>query len=112
MKSLISAVAFAAVLATPVASFAQSNQPLTRAQVQQQLVDLAKVGYVPSRGNDPYYPADIQAAEARVAAQQGGTPQVAMTQTAANDVGGMADAKFQAGHPAAVAGEKSIFFGQ
>ncbi|RKP46447.1 DUF4148 domain-containing protein [Trinickia fusca] len=111
MKSLISAVALAAVLATPVVSFAQSNQPLTRAQVQQQLVDLAKAGYVPSRGADPYYPADIQAAEARVAAQQAGTQQAAVTQTAANDIGGVADTKVQAGRPA-VAGEKSIFFGQ
>ncbi|RKP48207.1 DUF4148 domain-containing protein [Trinickia fusca] len=111
MKSLISAVALAAVLATPIASFAQSNQPVTRADVQQQLVDLAKVGYVPSRGSDPYYPADIQAAEARVAAQHAGTQQAAVTQTAANDVGGVADVKVQAGH-AAGAAEKSIFFGQ
>lgn len=71
MKSLIQAVAIAALLAAPVASFAQSNQPLTRAQVRAQLVQLEKAGYSPAQGRDPYYPADIQAAEARVAAQNG-----------------------------------------
>jgi len=68
MKSLIQAVAIAAVLATPVASFAQSNQPLTRAEVRAQLVQIEQAGYSPARGRDPYYPTDIQAAEARVAA--------------------------------------------
>ncbi|MFP3607088.1 DUF4148 domain-containing protein, partial [Paraburkholderia sp. SIMBA_053] len=34
MKSLIKAVAIAAVLAIPAVSFAQSNQPVTRAQVR------------------------------------------------------------------------------
>ncbi|MGF6238427.1 MULTISPECIES: DUF4148 domain-containing protein [Paraburkholderia] len=71
MKSLIQAVAIAAVLATPVVSFAQSNQPVTRAQVRAELVQLEKAGYSPARGRDPYYPSDIQAAEARVAAQNG-----------------------------------------
>ncbi|WP_144150475.1 DUF4148 domain-containing protein [Paraburkholderia sp. BCC1885] len=73
MKSLIQAVAIAAVLAAPAVSFAQSTesnqQPLTRAQVRAELVQLEKAGYTPARGPDPYYPSDIQAAEARVAAQ-------------------------------------------
>lgn len=71
MKSLIKAVAVALVLAAPVASFAQSNGPLTRAEVRAQLVQLEQAGYRPAAGRDPYYPADIQAAEARVAAQNG-----------------------------------------
>ncbi|MDE1181786.1 DUF4148 domain-containing protein [Paraburkholderia sp.] len=66
MKSLIKAVAIAAVLAAPVASFAQSNQPVTRAEVRAQLVQLEKAGYNPSQ-NDLYYPANVQAAQARVA---------------------------------------------
>ena len=69
MKSLIKAVAIAVVLAAPVASFAQSNQPLTRAQVKAQLVQLEKAGFNPALVNDAAYPANIQAAEARVAAQ-------------------------------------------
>jgi hypothetical protein len=71
MKSLIKAVALAAVLAAPVVSFAQSNEPVTRAQVRAELVQLEKAGYNPSLANDDDYPANIQAAEARVAAQNG-----------------------------------------
>lgn len=73
MKSFIQAVVVAAVLAAPVASFAQSNQPVTRAQVRAELVQLEKAGYNPARSADSDYPADIQAAEARVAAQNGAT---------------------------------------
>ena len=69
MKSLIQAVVIAAVLAAPVASFAQSNQPVTRAQVREQLVQIEKAGYNPARSNPNEYPANVQAAEARVAAQ-------------------------------------------
>ena len=69
MKSLIQAVAVAAALIVPVASFAQSNAPLTRAQVRAELVQLEKAGYNPAVGEDPHYPQDIQAAEARVAQQ-------------------------------------------
>jgi len=73
MKSLVKAVAVALVLAAPVASFAQSNQPLTRAEVKAQLVALEKAGYNPAFVNDASYPHDIQAAEARVAAQNSAT---------------------------------------
>ena len=71
MKSLIKAIAIAAVLAVPAVSFAQSNQPLTRAQVRAELVQLEKAGYSPSNSNDTEYPANIQAAEAKVAASNG-----------------------------------------
>jgi hypothetical protein len=71
MKSVIKAVALAAIVAAPVVSFAQqSNQPLTRAQVRAELVQLEQAGYRPEV-NDRYYPQDIQAAEARVAEQRG-----------------------------------------
>ena len=69
MKSLIKAVALAVVFAAPVASFAQSEQPLTRAEVKAQLRQLEQAGYNPAASTDATYPADIQAAEARVAAQ-------------------------------------------
>ena len=71
MKSLIKAVALAVVLAAPVVSFAQSNQPVTRAEVRAQLVQLEKAGYNPS-ASDEEYPENIQAAQARVDAQQAG----------------------------------------
>lgn len=51
------------------ASFAQSNAPLTRAQVGEELMRLEAAGYDPSKGDDGEYPADIQAALARVAAE-------------------------------------------
>lgn len=73
MKSLIQAVVVAAALAAPVAVFAQSNQPVTRAQVRAELVQLEKAGYNPAARNDTTYPAQIQAAEAKVAAENGAT---------------------------------------
>lgn len=69
MKSLVKAVALVVVLAAPVASFAQSEQPLTRAEVKAQLKQIEQAGYNPAASSDATYPADIQAAEARVAAQ-------------------------------------------
>jgi hypothetical protein len=42
------------------------------------LVQVEQAGYSPARGADPYYPSDIQAAEARVAAQNA-TAQAAST---------------------------------
>jgi hypothetical protein len=71
MKSLLKAVALAAVLSVPVASFAQAgNAPLTRAQVREQLIQIEQAGYNPATANPYAYPGNIQAAEARVAAQQ------------------------------------------
>jgi hypothetical protein len=69
MKSLIEAAVIAALITAPLAAFAQSNQPLTRAEVRADLVQVEKAGYNP---NDwIHYPDNIQAAEARVAAQKG-----------------------------------------
>lgn len=73
MKSLIKAVAIAAVLAVPALSFAQAqgtNGPVSRAQVRAELAQLEAAGYHPSV-NNIYYPEDIQKAEARVSAQNG-----------------------------------------
>jgi hypothetical protein len=70
MKTIIAAALAVTVLAAPALSFAQqSQQPLTRAEVREQLVQLEQAGYRPDRSS-PYYPQDLQAAEARVAAQQ------------------------------------------
>ncbi|TAL94293.1 MAG: DUF4148 domain-containing protein [Paraburkholderia sp.] len=68
MKSLIKAVALAVVLAAPVVSFAQSNGPVTRAQVRAELAQLEKAGYNPNI-DSINYPENLQAAEARVSAQ-------------------------------------------
>ena len=69
MKSLIEAAVIAALITAPLAAFAQSSQPVTRAQVRSELVQLEKAGYNPATGDNYNDPADIQAAEARVAAQ-------------------------------------------
>lgn len=64
MKSLIHAAVAASLLAIPAMTFAQqSNGPVTRAQVRAELIELEQAGYQPGRANNPFYPADIQAAE-------------------------------------------------
>ena len=103
MKSLIYAMVAASVLATPLASMAQteSNQPVTREQVRQDLIRLEQAGYEP-RANDIYYPANIQAAEARANGAQGQA--VADTSGTAADTsgyGGVAGESGQSGAPAA-----------
>lgn len=65
MKSLVYAVVAASALTASFGAFAQSSQPLTRAQVRAELVQLEKAGYQPGLSS-PYYPEDIQAAQARV----------------------------------------------
>ncbi|MBN3811742.1 DUF4148 domain-containing protein [Paraburkholderia sp. Ac-20347] len=69
MKSLVQVAAVALALTLPVASFAQSNGGLTRAQVRAELVQLEQSGYRPGDGDNAHYPEAIQAAEAKVAAQ-------------------------------------------
>jgi opacity protein-like surface antigen len=96
MKSLIKAVALAVVIAAPVASFAQSNQPVTRAEVKAQLRQLEQAGYDPAASTDASYPADIQAAEARVAAQN------ATAQAGTTGYGPSASGSSQAGRNANV----------
>lgn len=96
MKCSIRTIALVLTLA-PAAVFAQSsNQPLTRAQVQNQLTQLRQDGYRPSK---IHYPADIQAAEARVAAQ-GGT---GGTSTATTGFGGTTSGTMQSGSPTTMA---------
>jgi hypothetical protein len=58
-------LAVAAVLATPFASFAQSNAPVTRESVRAELIQLQKAGYNPA-SDQTQYPSNIQAASARL----------------------------------------------
>jgi hypothetical protein len=112
MKSLIKAVAIAAILAAPVASFAQADQqPLTRAEVKSQLIQMEQAGYNPATSNDTTYPADAQAAERRIQAQN---PAVAQTQEPVADTsgyGGATSGSSQSGAVVQPAGSKSIYFG-
>jgi hypothetical protein len=113
MKSLIKAVAIAAVLAAPVASFAQSSQePVTRAQVRNELVQLEGAGYNPATTNDTNYPANIQAAERRVQAQN---PAVAQQTNPVADTSGygapMSGSSQAGGVLQPTTGPKSVYFG-
>ena len=67
-------VAGAVLMATSACVYAQTpSEPaahqVTRAEVLHELEELEAAGYNPSQGDDPTYPADIQAAEAKVAAK-------------------------------------------
>lgn len=70
MNSLVKAGLVAVVLAVPALSFAQASQPLTRAQVRAQLVQVERAGYNPTDWVD--YPANLQRAETIVAQQNTG----------------------------------------
>lgn len=64
MKSLVFAAVAAAIVSTPLASFAQSNAPVTRAQVKAELVQLERNGYNP-QASDAQYPGNAQTASLR-----------------------------------------------
>jgi outer membrane murein-binding lipoprotein Lpp len=104
MKTLISAVVVAAALVAPVASFAQSNQPVTRAQVRAELVQLEKAGYNPV-SDQTAYPANIQAAQARVDAQNG------TAQAANSGYGAPIAGSSQAGRAVSGTDRNSTYFG-
>ncbi|MGF6573177.1 protein of unknown function [Paraburkholderia fungorum] len=105
MKTLISAVVVAAALVAPVASFAQStNQPLTRAEVRAQLVQLEKAGYNPI-GDHTDYPSNLLAAQARVDAQNGNA------QAANSGYGAPAVGTSQSGRSVSSTDRNSVYFG-
>ncbi|KVQ18178.1 DUF4148 domain-containing protein [Burkholderia cepacia] len=68
MKAYIAVLTMIAAIVGQSA-FAQSAAPLTRAQVRDELMRLETAGYDPAKGDDGEYPADIQAAQARLAEQ-------------------------------------------
>jgi hypothetical protein len=69
MKTL-AIVAVAGALASPALTFAQSSdEPVTRAQVRAELIQLEQVGYNPATADNANYPDRIQAAEAQVSAR-------------------------------------------
>jgi hypothetical protein len=90
MKSLIKAVVVVASLAASAAVCAQSNAPITRAQVRAELVQLEQAGYRVGDGDQAHYPEAIQAAQARVIAQNGSS----------NAYGGSVVGSSQSGRPA------------
>jgi hypothetical protein len=96
MRSLAKAVAFAVVLTAPAASFAQSNQPVTRTQLRAELAQLERAGYNP---NDMLnYPENLEAAKAKIAAQN------AKAQGDTSAYGGRTDAPSHAGKRTEISG--------
>jgi hypothetical protein len=91
MKSSTRIVLIAALVAAPVASFAQSSEPVSRAQVQAELAQVEKAGYDPRDGL--HYPENIRAAEAKVAAQNA----TAQAQASVSGYGGAADGASRSG---------------
>ncbi|WP_322104405.1 DUF4148 domain-containing protein [Paraburkholderia sp. J41] len=65
-------LAAVSALVLPAISYAQygNDRPLTRAEVRQQLIDIENAGYNPAIADDLNYPADIQAAQRRLAQSQ------------------------------------------
>jgi hypothetical protein len=106
MKTLAYLTLAVSALVSPALSFAQSStSPLTRAQVRAELVRLEQVGYNAAASDDATYPAEIQAAEAKIAAQDG-------RQLAIGSVGGTAQGgSSQAGSPAQAASIRSVYAG-
>ncbi|SAK70510.1 membrane protein [Caballeronia glebae] len=101
MKSLTYAIIAATVIAAPVASFAQSDSPVTRAEVRAELTQLEQAGYHVGDGDQASYPTNIQAAEARIAARNGATA-----------YGGTVSGSATSGPPASKNDLKSLYFGQ
>jgi copper chaperone CopZ len=102
IKASLCAVVFVLALATPVVSFAQqSNGPLTRAQVRSEIVQLEQAGYDP-RSLSVNYPADIQAAEARVTARN----------DASSSTAGAASGSSASGAPASTADMERTYVGR
>ncbi|MFM0741221.1 DUF4148 domain-containing protein [Paraburkholderia xenovorans] len=70
MKSLLGAVVLAATVAFPAVSYSQTQQqsPVTRAEVRSELAQVRAAGY--DSADWVHYPQNIQAAEARIAAEK------------------------------------------
>ncbi|BBU27598.1 hypothetical protein BTHE68_13320 [Burkholderia sp. THE68] len=104
MKSWVNAVIAAAVVSSPLASFAQSSAPVSRAEVRAELIQLEKAGYSPA-AEDASYPAKLQAAEARV-------DDVRLAQAQAEGYGASTGAASQSGRASKRVDPQGVFFGQ
>lgn len=98
MKSLVVSLIVGASALAPALAVAQTNDaPITRAEVRADLVRVEQAGFQPARVDNTTYPADIQAAEAKIAAQD-------TQQSAAQGYGGTQQGSSAAGTASARAG--------
>jgi hypothetical protein len=98
MKTLVHTVCAVAVIAVPIASLAQSEGALTRAQVQAELAQLQQAGFNPANANTVDFPSSMQATDPRAADQSSG-------------YGPATSGSSQMGHPVTASGMKPVFFG-
>ncbi|SIT48569.1 conserved exported hypothetical protein [Paraburkholderia ribeironis] len=98
MKTLVHTVCAVAVIAVPIASLAQSDGALTRAQVQAEIAQLQQAGFNPANANTVDFPANWQAKDTSAAGQSSG-------------YGPATNGTSQMGHPASTSGMKPVFFG-
>jgi hypothetical protein len=63
----------------PALNPAYATHRVTRAEVRHELEELEAAGYDPAQGDDSSYPADLQAAEAKVAAKHRAERDAAMS---------------------------------
>ncbi|WP_322034117.1 DUF4148 domain-containing protein [Paraburkholderia sp. J76] len=121
MKTIKHVAVVAALLAAPLAAFAQAEMAptetpqdsLTRAQVKQDQIQVQQAGYNNSAGDQASYPREAQAAEARVGAMQ--------TRDGASGYGGVAAGSSASGSPVPMSvqpahtgvppGTKPVYFG-
>ncbi|MBN3766520.1 DUF4148 domain-containing protein [Burkholderia sp. Ac-20365] len=108
MKLLKQAAILGAVMGMSATAFAQTtvepNQPATRAEVRQDLMNVESEGYRPGDGDRTNYPANAQAAERRLSDQQG----------QGESYGGVVSGTAASGMPMGRAndGTKGVYFGQ
>ena len=106
MKKAIVYLAIATgAICAPALGFAQSNAPLTRADVRADLVQFEQAGYNTSAVGDASYPAGILAAEAKVAAQSASQGSPAVEDTSA--YGGVVSGSTSSSRPARTATKSS-----
>jgi hypothetical protein len=98
MKTLVHTVCAVAIFAVPIASLAQSDGGLTRAQVQAEIAQLQQAGFNPANASNVDFPTYMQAAGASAAGQSSG-------------YGPATTGTTQMGHPASTSGMKPVFFG-
>ncbi|WP_425325526.1 DUF4148 domain-containing protein [Paraburkholderia sacchari] len=65
MRLLFNATVLAVAIAAPLSAFAQTGQPLSRAEVRADLIRAEQAGY--TQDDWAHYPEKIQAAQARIA---------------------------------------------
>jgi hypothetical protein len=110
MKSSIHAVIVVSVLAAPVFAFAQQNSgPITREQVNNELAQLREAGYT-GNASDTTYPAELQAALARVAEKNQAQAQMQTPQN--SEYGTSSSGSSQAGSPQPAVDTQALYRGQ